>query len=346
MAISGSHSSRSHAPGSNARRPARALDRPTISFELFPPRSPQTLEKLWLTVEALTTARPDFISVTYGASGSTRATTRDLVRELLARTSVLPIAHLTCVGASREDVSTVIEEFLDEGVRSFLALRGDPPLDEPDWRPDPAGLTRASELVTLIREVESSRCGVSASQALRGAAHRLSVAVAAFPSGNPIAGSRREQDLRALAAKQSAGADFAITQLFFDPDSYLGLVRDARTAGITIPIIAGLIPTTDPARLLRVEKLTGVRVPRELLARLEAADGAAERHRVGIRASVEVAKAVLDGGAPGLHIYTFNKHEAALDLLDGVHLGGGAPMTPDPTTGPRVTAPEPDYISI
>ncbi|QTE29547.1 methylenetetrahydrofolate reductase [Pengzhenrongella sicca] len=333
-------------PERAAPRPARANDRPTVSFELFPPRTPQTLEKLWTTVEALAAVRPDFISVTYGASGSTRQTTRDLVRELLASTSVLPIAHLTCVGTSRDEVTAIIEEFLDEGVRSFLALRGDPPAGQPDWRPNPAGLTRASELVDLIREVEAARCGLSPSQALRGAAHRLSVAVAAFPNGNPIAGSSREQDLRALQAKQDAGADFAITQLFYDPQHYLDLVRDARAAGITIPIVAGLIPTTEPARLLRVEALSGIRVPRELLAALEAADSPAQRHRVGIRASVEVAKAVLDGGAPGLHIYTFNKHEAALDLLEGAHLRGGAPMAPPPAGRPQSTPAQPDYISI
>jgi len=334
-------------PRNSFRPPARAaIDRPTVSFELFPPRTLKASEALWTTIEALAAVRPDFISVTYGASGSTRETTRELVRRLLASTSVLPIAHLTCVGASRADVVTVIEEFLDEGVRSFLALRGDPPHDQPNWRPDPAGMTRASQLVELFREVEAARCGVSASQALRGAAHKLSVAVAAFPSGNPSAGSTREQDLRALLAKQEAGADFAITQVFFDPESYLGLIRDARAVGVTIPIVAGVIPTTDPARLLRLEALTGVPVPTDLLARLAAADGPVERHRVGIRASVDLANAVLDGGAPGLHIYTFNKHEAALDLLEGAHLGGGAPMAPDLASGPRVTAPHPDYLTI
>ncbi|HEY8717151.1 methylenetetrahydrofolate reductase, partial [Pengzhenrongella sp.] len=204
----------------------------------------------------------------------------------------------------------------------------------------------ASQLVELLREVEAARCGVSASHALRGAAHKLSVAVAAFPSGNPAAGSTREHDLQALLAKQAAGADFAITQVFFDPKHYLDLVRDARALGVTIPIVAGVIPTTDPARLLRLQGLTGVPVPTELLGALDAAESPLDRHRVGIRASVELAKAVLDGGAPGLHIYTFNKHEAALDLLEGAHLGGGAQMAPDLASRPRVTAPHLDYQTI
>jgi len=338
-------------PGDRPSPPAlpsarTATDRPTVSFELFPPRSAKSFEALTTTIQALAAARPDFISVTYGASGSTRQTTRELVRHLLAHTSVLPIAHLTCVGVSRADVVAVIEEFLDEGVRNFLALRGDPPKDRPNFEPPLGELVRASELVELLREVEAARCVTSASQALRGAARKLSVAVAAFPAGNPSAGSSREQDLRALLAKQEAGADFAITQVFFEARSYLNLVRDARAIGITIPIVAGVIPTTDPARLIRLEQLTGVQVPTELLANLAAADDPAERHRVGIRASVSLANEVLDGGAPGLHIYTFNQHEAALDLLEGVHLGGGAPMAPHPASEPRVTAPHPNYLTI
>ncbi len=313
-----------------------AIDRPTVSFELFPPRTPQATAQLWATVEALAAVRPDFISVTYGASGSTRATTRDLVRRLLAETSVLPIAHLTCVGATRGELVRVIEEFLDEGVRTFLALRGDPPAGAADWRPHPGGLTRASELVELLREVEHARCGSSASQALRGAAHKLSVAVAAFPTGHPGPGTvaeRRALDLQSLLAKQQAGADFAITQVFFSAETYLDLVRDARAAGVTIPILAGVIPTTDPARLLRVEQLTGVTVPADLLARLLATEDEDERHDVGMRASVDLANAVLDGGAPGLHVYTFNRHRDALALVEGAGLCDA--VRPGPPQGAR-----------
>ncbi len=224
----------------------------------------------------------------------------------------------------------MIEEFLDEGVRTFLALRGDPPAGSPEWTPHPGGLTRASELVELLREVEAARCGSSASQALRGAAHKMSIAVAAFPTGHPgpeSAAERRAQDLQSLLAKQEAGADFAITQVFFEPAAYLDLVRDARALGVTIPILAGVIPTTDPARLLRVEQLTGVTVPAELLGRLLAVDDDRRSGTAsGCAASVDLANAVLDGGAPGLHVYTFNRHRAALDLLEGTGLceGSGA----------------------
>ncbi|PVU82889.1 5,10-methylenetetrahydrofolate reductase [Cellulomonas sp. WB94] len=319
------------------------IDRPTVSFELFPPRNPDAAPKLWATIEALGAARPDFVSVTYGASGKTRDTTRGLVRRLLRETSLNPIAHLTCVGTSRDEVTAVVEEFLDEGVRSFLALRGDPPLDEPDWHPHPQGLSTAAELVELLREIEARRCSTSPAQKVRATVRPLSIAVAAFPRGNAGTGSTRAQDVAALLAKQEAGADFAITQVFYEASAYLELVAEARTAGVTIPIIPGIIPTTDPARLLRVEGLTGVPVPRDLLALLGSVDDEIERHRIGIRASVDLVNGVLDGGAPGVHIYTFNTHHAALDLLEGAHLGGGAPTAPDQASEPQVAAPQTDH---
>ncbi len=300
------------------------VDRPTVSFELYPPRNPDAAPKLWATIQALGEARPDFVSVTYGASGKTRDTTRGLVRRLLRETSLNPIAHLTCVGASRAEITAVVEEFLDVGVRSFLALRGDPPVHEAGWHPHPEGMGTAAELVGLLREIEARRCADSPAQQVRATVRPLSVAVAAFPRGNAGAGSSREQDIAALLAKQAAGADFAITQVFYDAASYLELVALARDAGVTIPIIPGIIPTTDPARLLRVEALTGVPVPRDLLALLTSFDDEPSRHRAGIRASVDLVNRVLDGGAPGVHVYTFNTHHAALDLLEGAHLGGGA----------------------
>ncbi|GIG41555.1 methylenetetrahydrofolate reductase [Cellulomonas phragmiteti] len=328
------------APARAARRRAEqagALDRPTVSFELFPPRNPDAAPRLWSTVRELETVEPDFVSVTYGASGHTRQTTRALVRRLLRETSLNPIAHLTCVGTSRDEITTIVEEFLDEGVRSFLALRGDPPAGEPDWRPHPDGVHTAAELVELLRDIEQRRCGRSPAQAVRARVRPLSVAVAAFPRGNHATGGTRAQDVQALLAKQEAGADFAISQVFFDAEAYLGLVAEARDAGVTIPIVPGIIPTTDPARLLRVQELTGVPVPQHLLDLLGAADDAAERHRRGTQAGVDLVNRVLDGGAPGVHVYTFNKHEAALDLLDGADLVGGRRCA---VTPPDLTAPD------
>ncbi|HWK92075.1 MAG TPA: methylenetetrahydrofolate reductase [Luteimicrobium sp.] len=318
--------------------------RPTVSFELMPPRNPSAAPKFWGVAERLVAARPDFISVTYGAAGNDRHTAREVVARLLRETPVLPIAHLTCVGAARHDVAEVIDDFLSDGVRSFLALRGDPPVNHPEWQPDPDGLTSSDALVALLREVEAERCAAHPGDALRSAARPLTIAVATFPGGNAAAGTTPEQEVRRLLEKQQAGADFAITQLFYEAETYVGFVEAARAAGVTIPILAGILPMTEPRRLHRVEELTGVPVPRHVLPALEAAPDDETRHAIGVARTVEVAQAVLDAGAPGLHIYTFNKHEAALDLLEGVHLGGErtgtAPVTggSDLARGPRVSA--------
>ncbi|GAB3101191.1 methylenetetrahydrofolate reductase [Isoptericola nanjingensis] len=299
--------------------------RPTVSFELMPPRRPDAAPKFWETARRLVAARPDFVSVTYGAGGGDRATARQVVSTLLAGTPVLPVAHLTCVGAHREDVSAVIDDFLDAGTRAFLALRGDPPKDQPDWEPPADGVASSIELVHLLREVEARRCATDPGAALRGAARPMTIAVATFVDGNVQAGTTRAQEVRRLKEKQDAGASFAITQLFYEADSYTDFVAEARAAGVTIPILAGQLPTTEPRRLRRVEELTGVRAPRHLLDALDALPDPEAQHAYGTARAVELAQRVLDAGAPGIHVYTFNKYRPALDLLEGVHLGGPAP---------------------
>lgn len=311
-------------------------DRPTVSFELFPPRTTDGERHLVGTLHALEQARPDFVSVTYGASGRTRVTTRRLVTQILHTTSLTPIAHLTCVDTSRAETVAIVEEFLDAGVRSFLALRGDPPAGQDDWHPHPDGLHNAAQLVELLRDVEAERCARSQAQVVRGLVKPLSVAVAAFPRGNHATGGTRADDVRALLAKQRAGADFAITQIFFDAPSYLALVAEARDAGVTIPIIPGILPATDPDRLARVGRLAGVDPPRELMERLGGIGDPEAQHRAGIGASADLVEAVLAGGAPGIHVYTFNQHRPALDLLAATHLGR-LPTTP---------APSPDDLSV
>ncbi|MCL2454141.1 MAG: methylenetetrahydrofolate reductase [Micrococcales bacterium] len=314
-------------PGAQGRPHLPPADRPTVSFELFPPRTPEGEDRLTGTLRALEQARPDFVSVTYGASGRTRVTTRRLVSKILRTTSLTPIAHLTCVDTSKAETVAVIEEFLDAGVRSFLALRGDPPAGQTDWRPHPDGLHTAAELVALLRAVEADRCARSQAQVVRGLVKPLSVAVAAFPRGNHATGGTRADDVRALLDKQRAGADFAITQIFWDAPSYLALVAEAQAAGVTIPIIPGILPATDPDRLVRVGDLAGVPPPRDLLDRLATHDDPGARYRAGVRATADLVDAVLDGGAPGIHVYTFNQHQPALDLLAATHLGGLTPST-------------------
>jgi methylenetetrahydrofolate reductase (NADPH) len=280
--------------------------RPTVSFEVYPPRTPAGAEAAWETITRLATAAPDFFSVTYGASGSSRAASRAVVRRVLTHTTVPPIAHLTCVDATREELAALVGELLDDGVRDFLALRGDPPAGASEWVPVPGGLNRASELVELIREVELARFGATG---------EVSIAVAAYPAGSS---HTRAQDIEALRAKQEAGADFAITQVFYDAADYAGLVEDARNAGIVLPVVAGVIPATDPRRLARLAELTGVVVPPALLELL-AVDDEEERHARGVTATLELIDAVVAAGAPGLHVYTFNHHRPALDVVERLH---------------------------
>lgn len=307
-------------------------DRPRISFELYPPRTPRGAATLERTVTALAAARPDFFSVTYGASGSTRETSRRLIRDILTRTDVTPIAHLTCVGASEEDLGEVVGDLLAEGVRDFLALRGDPPEGEPDWRPHPDGLSSAAELVSLLRRIEARELPAPDGDARRP----LSISVAAYPGGAHDGGTPvvAPGTIEALLAKQDAGADFAITQVFFEPDSYAAFVRTARDAGVHLPIVPGVIPLTDPRRLRRLEGLTGVPVPGDLLARLDHAPDEQARYRLGLEASVALVHGILDAGAPGLHVYTFNSATAALDLLAEAGLRPAAASRPAASTTP------------
>ncbi|WP_454084429.1 methylenetetrahydrofolate reductase [Georgenia sp. Marseille-Q6866] len=287
-----------------------------MSFELYPPRTPASEAAAWGTVERLAAAAPDFFSVTYGASGSTRDSSRTLVRRILAETSVAPIAHLTCVGSTRAELTQFVDELIEDGVRDFLALRGDPPAGQPTWVPQPDGVNTTAELVALIRAAELARFGTTGA---------LSVAVAAYPAG---ASHTRAQDVVALRDKQAAGADFAITQVFYDVAAYVGLVEEARAAGVVLPLVAGIIPMTDPRRLRRLAQLTGVPVPEVLLDRLTAAADDEERHRIGIDATIALVDDVVSAGAPGLHLFTFNQYRPALDVVERLR-------RPLSTTSPR-----------
>jgi methylenetetrahydrofolate reductase (NADPH) len=299
---------------------------PTFSFELYPPRNADADAALQRELLPLVAAGPEFISVTYGASGSSRGVSLDVLRHLLHNTTVKPMAHLTCVGSSYVEASRLIREFLDAGVTSFLALRGDPPEGVAEEDVDPGDLHSAGELVQLIHRVQKERVpfiqhdvpGFPGAKRL-GTRQRVTIAVAAFPNGHPRSRSRA-QDLDTLLAKQAAGANLAISQLFFEADEYLDFVSDARTAGVTMRILPGIMPVLSVARLHRVLELTGENVPRRLLADLERAESPAAATAVGIEASTLLARRLLDGGASGIHLYTFNRSEAPLAVLGGAGL--------------------------
>lgn len=281
-----------------------------LSYELFPPRSAAAAETLWNTIRELESTDPDYVSVTYGASGSNRDTAVELINRLLLETTLRPLAHLTCVGNTPQELAEIVGDLLDHGVRGILALRGDLPKD---GAPPVAGSLRyAQDLIELIRRVEQRRSALLC-------AGKIAVGVAAYPTRHPESPTEAH-DVEVLLAKQRSGADFAITQVFFHTEQYADLVSRARRAGVTIPIIPGVMPLTSLRRVTRLGELTGVEPAPELLERLAAADTDVERQRIGVRATVDLANAALDAGAPGLHIYTFNEHQSALEVLDQLAL--------------------------
>lgn len=280
-----------------------APTKPRFSFEVFPARTGAAALALGHCVQHLSAAGPDFISVTYGANGAHRDGSVDLLRYLRNYTDALPMAHLTTVREDRAAIKAVIHSMMDAGVHDFLALRGDPPrgMDESDT--SVAGSLSSVELIELINEVRGER------PALTSVGR---IAVAAYPNGHPLSRSRRE-DIDWLIAKQEAGAQLAITQLFFHADEYLGFVDEAQQAGVTLPILPGLMPVSTLGQLRKVASLAGRPAPADLLAAMEKAGGYAPE--LGVAYTVAVAQEILQGGAPSVHLYTFNRHEYVLEVL-------------------------------
>jgi methylenetetrahydrofolate reductase (NADPH) len=306
--------------------PATTVERPTFSFELYPPRTAAAEEALLVSLEHLVAAGPEFISVTYGANGSSRSSSLAVLLRLLAETDVRAMAHLTCVGSSYAEATRLIREFLDAGVTSFLALRGDPPAGAAEGDRFLGDLGSAGELVQLIHRVQAEREQFSLNDVpgFPGAkrlssGHKVTIAVAAFPNGHPRSRSV-EQDLDTLLAKEAAGANLAITQLFFHADDYLRFVDQARAAGVTMRILPGIMPVLSPQRLRRIVELTDEKLPTDLLRRLEAEPTTEGQKAVGIEHAIDLGNAVIGDDRPGLHLYTFNQHEAVLEVLRGTNL--------------------------
>ncbi len=297
---------------------------PTFSFELYPPRNAAAEASLLESLDHLVAADPQFISVTYGAAGTTKGASLEVLQRIMARTNAM--AHLTCVGSSYAESGRLIREFLDSGVTSFLALRGDPPVGTAEGEEFLGDLGSAGELVQLIHRVQAERVpfteeAVPGFPGARRIADRtkVTIAVAAFPNGHPRSRSV-EQDLDTLLAKEAAGANLAITQLFFEADDYLRFVEQARAAGVTMRILPGIMPVLSPSRLHRIIELTDERLPVELLRRLEAEATPEGQRQVGIEHAIELGRQVLTGDEPGLHLYTFNQHEPVLAVLRGAGL--------------------------
>ena len=297
-----------------------------FSFELYPPRTERAAIALPATIDRLAAAHPDFISVTYGANGSSRASSLEVLRYILEHTDVSPMAHLTCVASSHPEANRLIREFLDAGIRRFLAVRGDPPEGLAPGQDGIGDIKSSAELVQFIHRVQAERVpygelavpGIEASAVLDHREH-VQIAVAAFPNGHPSSRSAA-QDIDTLLAKQAAGANLGITQLFFHAEDYLHFAQRARDAGVTFPILPGIMPVTSPARLRRMLELSGEDLPSDLAIHLEVEPTEEGQREIGIAWAAALAERLLDGGAPGIHLYTFNQHAAVLSVLDRIGL--------------------------
>ncbi len=278
---------------SDLLRFARERGEPVFSFEFFPPKTDEGVKALFATVEALRPLAPGFVSVTYGAGGSTRARTVELVKRLKRETEIEAMAHVTCVGVSRDEIAATLDEFAAAGVGNVLALRGDPPKGETTFTPHPDGFRHASELVAFIR-ADPRRWP-------------FCVGVAAYPEGHP---ETRDLglDLRNLKLKVDAGADFLVTQLFFQNAAYDGFVARARAAGIAQPVLPGIMPFTSVEQVERFTATCGATIPPRLHAAMEVRRTDTDAARdLGVAYASLQCQELLRGGAPGIHFYTLNR---------------------------------------
>ncbi len=270
-------------------------DKSTVSFEFFPPKDDEAARSLEKTLHELEPLDPSFISVTYGAGGTTRDTTRDLVLELDRNRPYPAMPHLTCIGHTEAELRLLVGDYADNGIVNILALAGDPPADGTDAGGD---FVYATELVELLRD-----------------AGDFSIGVAAFPELHPRSDTTRAD--RARLADKLKVADFGVSQFFFDSEVYLRMVDDLAKLGCDTPVVPGVIAPLSPKTIRRFAAMNGTRVPPGLFARLEAATPD-DRYRIAVDHATELSNELLEAGAPGIHFYTLNKSEAALDVYAGL----------------------------
>ncbi|MFC7335932.1 methylenetetrahydrofolate reductase [NAD(P)H] [Haloferula chungangensis] len=281
--------------------------RPSFSFEFFPPKSSAAWDELYATIVDLETFNPSFVSVTYGAGGSTRDATHDLVVRIKETTETPPIPHLTCVGHSEEEIDAILTRYAEAGVSNILALRGDPPRDWPDYDWSDCAFPHAGDLVRFIKAFNDSGRHPDP----RG----FGIGVAGFPEGHPSTPNRLVE-LEHLKSKIDAGADYICTQLFFDNHDFLDFRDRCRQTGIDVPIIAGIMPVTSTKGMRRMAELAaGARFPAKLMRALDrAGDDPAAVERVGIHYAAQQCIELLDHDVDGIHLYTLNKSSATREI--------------------------------
>jgi methylenetetrahydrofolate reductase (NADPH) len=276
---------------------------PIFSFEFFPPRSDEGERVLGIALESLRQLDPDFVSVTYGALGSSRARTMELTKWIKQELGIEAMAHLSCVGSTRDELREILDDIRDAGIENVLALRGDPPRGETEWEPHPEGLRSSTELAALIARH-----------------YDLCIGGACFPEVHPEAPDLAH-DLRFLKAKTDSGVSFLITQLFFDSELYFRFVDEARAAGIEVPIIPGVMPITDLRQIKTITGMCGATIPDALREALEwrSHDPDAVLQLGVAHATLQCAE-LLARGAPGIHFYTLNRSHATRAILSALRL--------------------------
>ena len=266
--------------------------KPTFSFELFPPKTEEGYQKLLVTIAGLAALKPDFISVTYGAGGGSRDKTFEIVQHIQEKHQITGVAHLTCVLHTKDEIKNILTDVKKRGIQNVLALRGDPPKENPDWQPGPENFKYSSELCAFTRQHFGNHFGIG---------------VAGFPEGHLLCRDR-DQDAQFLKIKTDNGADFVITQLFFNNQDYFDYVARLRKLGVNARVIPGIIPITDYPALLRFCTLCGATVPAELKKIFEPIQNDKDATlKAGIEFAVHQCRGLLEGGAPGIHFYTLNK---------------------------------------
>lgn len=271
--------------------------RPTFSVEFFPPKDQPSEDRLWGALDEIAKLQPDFVSVTYGAGGSSRDRSVRISSEITKRTGIETVAHLTCVGSTREELVSVLNSYRAGGVETILALRGDPPGGpRAPWEKTNGGFEHADQLVSLAHD------------------QGFKVGVAAFPDGHP-ASNNFEADIDVLLEKERRGASFATTQFFFEVAKYFRLIEALRARKSTLPVIAGILPITNLNQLKKMSDLSGAPVPNSILSRIEKSS---DIRTTGIEIAIEMAQELLDYGVPGLHFYTMNSAQSTIEIAKAV----------------------------
>ncbi len=277
---------------------------PHFSFEFFPPKTEAAASALFEAIRELTPLAPSFVSVTYGAGGSTRDLTRELVIRLQQETRLTVVAHLTTIGATRAEIGRLLEEYVASGIENVMALRGDPPRDQPDYTPSSDGFRYAAELVAFIKKRFP----------------RLGIGVAGFPEGHPETRNRLKE-IEYLKAKVEAGADYICTQLFFDNHVFYDFCERCEIMGIRVPILAGIMPITSRKGLMRMAELAaGANIPAPLLRAVLRAESDAEVEHIGIHWATRQVFDLYDRKVAGIHFYTLNRSRPTLKIYEALGL--------------------------